>query len=568
MIPPAKPNRIERLKAQMLPAAFADRLMDVDWGNVDESSRFYLKNFGIYNIKMRPDVYMLRLRFDGGHITKDQLAAVGQLSRTYGLEMIVTARAQLELHGIAPAKIAAVYAAVHAAGIMTHQTLTDNIRAMTTDPYDGAATDSRIEVSGIITALQERLIGQDEWIGTLPRKFNIAIIGREIPMLNPWGNDLLLALALRDGIWGFNLYLGGKNTETAQDADLFIPPEAAVETVLAVLQVFRADGLRGSRSKNRLFHLIVAVGMETVRARILEELPFVLSPAGTLKMEPARYRTDTPLRCGDAGVIDTDNGVLRSEQITALLSLTAQSQVVLRLGGDQNVHLLGLREPLSSAAQPLTVCAGSRYCAMALWELKHDAPWLPLERLNQLGVSVGMSGCLKACGRHYHNDIGLLGLRTNLYGDTERAIRLYLGAIQGQDAQPARLIYYSVPERCISDLLRDILDDFERGRYRDFAEFSSHWRRYSVDFLQLWYLARGVCALDGAVQEAFDRGSDERVMTDRILEACRCTHNDTEEVIRVLSHRLWDQPRKGWAQKFADSQNDLLIDDGLDGGAT
>ena len=169
---------------------------------------------------------------------------------------------------------------------------------------------------------------------------------------------------------------------------------------------------------------------------------------------------------------------------------------------------------------------------------------MPVARLHQLGVSVGFSGCLRGCGRHYHSDIGLFGLRTNLCGETERAIRLYLGAIQGDAAQPARMIYYSVPERHIADLLRDILDDFERGEGKTFAEFARRLRRYSVEFLQLWYVARGVCGLSGDVQASFDRGGDEEEMVERIYEACRCTEDSIEEAIRTLSHRLWDQPRK------------------------
>jgi len=69
------------------------------------------------------------------------------------------------------------------------------------------------------------IVGNEGYMGMLPRKFNTAVIGRENPLLNPWGNDLLFALSRKDEKWGFNIYLGGKNSFCAQNADIFIHPK-------------------------------------------------------------------------------------------------------------------------------------------------------------------------------------------------------------------------------------------------------------------------------------------------------------------------------------------------------
>ncbi len=539
-----KPNKLERLKAELPPAQFASFLETLDWEHVDERERFYLKNYGIYNIKMRPDVYMLRLRIDGGRISVEQIETIASLAQRHGLKIIVTARAQIELHGIAPREVYPLYRRLQEAGITTHQTLTDNFRAIVTDPYDGAAVDSRIDNWPLVKRIRERILDRPEWMGTIPRKFNTAIIGRETPLVNPWANDLLFALAQREDRWGFNVYLGGKNTDVARPADLFVLPEAVPDLFMAVAEVYQEHGLRGSRAKIRLFHLIEAVGMEQVRDWITERMGQAVEKAGKLRMGQAAAVGSTSLRDGTYGeVIDTQYGEITAEALRQIAERVRDEGLQVRLGTDQNFHLLGVSQPDVSRFRPQVIaCAGVRHCPLALWDIKSDVPSLPLERFARHNITVGFSGCLKGCGRHYHSDIGLFGLRTNLYGQTERAIRVYLGALQAPAPMPGRLLYYSVPERCIDALLATILDDLEAGDFDSFAGYAAHIRRYSVAWLQLWYLLRLQYRDRQELDAAFYRGEDEAVLAER-AEALigEPLGEEYSEVIRVLSHRAWDQ---------------------------
>ena len=43
-------------------------------------------------------------------------------------------------------------------------------------------------------------------------------------------SDIYFALAKKDNIYGFNVFLGGKNTQIAQDADIFLEKEANSST--------------------------------------------------------------------------------------------------------------------------------------------------------------------------------------------------------------------------------------------------------------------------------------------------------------------------------------------------
>jgi ferredoxin-nitrite reductase len=167
-----------------------------------------------------------------------------------------------------------------------------------------------------------------------------------------------------------------------------------------------------------------------------------------------------------------------------------------RIGVDQNLYLLGLKEksvpfaPVMGASH-VTACAGSSYCALSLWDVKAETAYLPLEKIEAHQIQVGFSGCLKGCGRHHHCDIGLVGLRTNLFGETQKAARLFLGGQYSSGGMPARLIFPSVPLKHLSRLLEGIIAAYEASGEKDFEQFSDRWLNpHSTFFVMLWFLAQ------------------------------------------------------------------------------
>ncbi len=537
-------NKIERLKAKCTPADFLARIDNVDWYAPSEADRFYLKNYGIYNIKLRPERWMLRLRFDGGRIDAKRLRYLGDLALRERLRPLLTARGQIELHDISPKRILPLWRECGERGLLSWQTLTDNFRALVTDPLSDCAPDARIDTFALLDAIRERFLARPEWLGTLPRKFNTALIGREIPSFNPWGNDLLFALAEKEGRWGFNLYLGGKNSETAQDADIFCLPEHVADLFESVARVYKIHGYRGSRSKTRLFHLIQKVGMPQLREWIARDFDRPLETAGAPKMQSSIHNRDRLLpirRFGRHGEIDP-------QTLLKIADAAETRSRQLRLTPHQELWIFNpkiIQNPKSKIQNPasdrggITACAGLRYCPLSLWDIKKDLEFLPMKRLESLGVSLGFSGCLKGCGRHYHSDLGLIGLRTNLYAETERAARIFLGALQAPDPAPGRLLYYSVPLRGLSALIHAILDSYEASGRESFEAFSRHtlWL-YSTEFLQLWFVAAQLYDLCD-LYDSFFRGEAESALLTR-LEKIDGEERPVDEWIRTLTHRLWD----------------------------
>ena len=541
-----KLNKIERLKASLSPFEYRRKLDSLDFASLEEEDRFYLKNYGIYNNKLRPEHFMLRVRVAGGRMATQQLLDIVRIAQTEGLEVVLTARAQLELHGLHAANVLAVWKQLLEMGVTTLQTLTDNFRNIVTDPYDGLLASSRIETYPLIEKIQASVLNNPEWMGTLPRKFNTAICGSETTHTHFYGNDLYFALAQKEGQWGFNLYLGGKNSESAQPANIFVLSQQVPALFLAVAKTFREHGLRQSRAKTRLFHLIEAVGMKKVRDYIASYCDFTLESVGKTMQQKSVPQTFMPLADGRYGCcVQSVYGKMDVAQLEAVCEFAIKEGLSIRFGVDQNLYLVGLKEPAVPfkpvpAASQVTACAGSRYCALSLWDIKADTAYLPLEQIEKRHIQVGFSGCLKGCGRHHNCDIGLVGLRTNLFGDTQKAARVYLGGAYSSGGTPARLIFPSVPLKRLRQLLETVIESFEASDERDFEAFcAAYLNGHSSAFVLLWYLSQLYLKRPPKLQK-----TSEAVLYER-LKACEDFPDVAEsenyaEAIKVMMHALWD----------------------------
>jgi ferredoxin-nitrite reductase len=492
-----KANKIERLKATLKPYDFFPEISSLDLKNLTEEERFYLKNFGIYNHKLSPETFMIRVRITAGRIAVSQLAQLVQISGEYSFGMIITMRAQIELHGINADNILSIWKRLEEAGFTTWQTLTDNFRNIVTDPFDGESKTSQIEVYPLIKEMEFLFLKNPDYVGTLPRKFNTAICGTLESNHSFFSNDLYFALAKKEDLWGFNLYLGGKNSEMAQDTDIFVTVEETVPLFEAVIKTYMNHGLRGTRSKTRLFHLLQKIGMDTFKTHLQSYYPKALQSAGTLQTEKSSTCEFTSLRDGQfAFCYPSRFGEIDAGELSMLTDYASSKKLSIRLGVDQNIYLFGLDKPKVPfkklfAPARLSVCAGSRYCALSLFDMKGEAKMLPVGRLKTLNVSVGYSGCLKGCGKHQHVDIGLVGLRTAIFGPTQKSVRFFLGGQYTYGDAPARLILMAVPLHGLNDLIHVVLDEFAQSSYNDFERFSQEiLNRFSTNFLALWFLAK------------------------------------------------------------------------------
>jgi ferredoxin-nitrite reductase len=541
-----KPNKIERLKSSQSPYVFKRELEHIDFFNLDEKDRFYLKNYGIYNSKLRPEVFMLRIRLAGGRVSHKSLEAIVSLAQKYTLELLVTARAQLELHGLLASNILEVWHLLKVLQLTTLQTLTDNFRNIVTDPYDGLSKENKIEVYTFIEQMQQFFLNRPEWMGMLPRKFNTAICGTAKTSMHFFGNDLFFALAYKENEWGFNLYLGGKNSEVAQDADIFVRPQEVPAMFQAVAQAYLNYGLRGTRSKTRLFHLLDEVGMKQFKKYIGAFYRQKIHPKGKISIEKTIVSRYEKLQDGSYGYCYQSRfGKLDTHALLKVLEYIKKEKLQIRFGMDQNLYLLGIKEksvPFETieGASLVTACAGSHYCALSLWDIKSDIQYLPLKRIEKYHIQIGFSGCLKGCGRHYHCDIGLVELRTNSFGKTQKAARVYMGGEYTKGGMPARLIFPVVPLIYLNDLIHVIIDEFLLHKENDFEAFSHYClNRFSSEFLMLWFLSKLYLKEEIMLEKVSEKQLYKKLLQEPDFPLFEEEENYVQS-IEYIKHILWD----------------------------
>ena len=490
-----KLNKREKYKARMTPYEYFKEFETLDFEALCEGDRFYLQDFGIFTTEFLEDEFTMRLRLAAGRVSPEQFMHIADVVEKYDLTLIITARGGLQLHDLEAENVLEIWKQLNSCGLTTWQSFGDNIRNIVSDAYDGCGKYAKIEVFGIISQMQEYIIKNPRYVGMLPRRISIAISGNSANVSSFFANDIYLALAQKSGVYGFNVYMGGKNTETAKSADIFLKEHEVFNFFKAFVEAFYLHGSRFSRSKTRLFYMIEDIGMDSLKAHIQKEYKSSFVSQGEIELEKKIFTQNEELKDGSYSFCyHTDFSRLKAPEMRAIAEYAKENSTEIRIGIDQNIYLLGLKEkeiPFNSTKQSSTVvtCAGN-LCPYSAWSIKDETKFIPLAKIDEHQIQVGFSGCAKGCGRHYHTDIGLIGLKTNNFGDTDGGARVFLGAVHTKGATTARMIYSMVPFVHLNELLELVIAIYEKSEFKDFEEYShTILNKFSEEFLALWYLS-------------------------------------------------------------------------------
>ncbi len=490
-----KLNKRERYKAQLKPIDYYRDFYDLDFESLNEGDRYYLQDFGIFNTNFLEDEFTIRIRIPAGRLTSEQFQSIADIVDEFDLTIILTARSGIQLHDIEVDDVLEIHKRINKLGVSTWQSFGDNVRNIVSDAYDGVGTYAEIEVNPIVQQMNEYILKNPRYVGMLPRRVSIGISGNRADITSFYANDIYFGLAKKDDTLGFNVYMGGKNIEVARSADIFLKETQVFEFFKAFIEAFYLHGSRFSRSKTRLFHMIEEIGMDGLRAHIQKEYKSTFESEGEVIIEKAKFEEFHQLKDGTFGFCyQTDFSRLTTDEIKEIADFATINNAEIRFGIDQNIYILGLKEKecsLKSKAisQTIMACAGN-LCPYAVWSIKDETSYLPLDKINEHSIQVGFSGCAKGCGRHRHTDIGLIGLKTNNFGATDGGARVFVGASHSDGASTARELFSMVPFVHLEDTLRLVIKLFELSGYNEFEEYANEvLSKYSERFLSLWHLA-------------------------------------------------------------------------------
>jgi len=490
-----KLNKREKYKARLRPFDYFKQFESLDFDNLGEGDRFYLQDFGIFTTDFLEDEFTMRIRVAAGRLTCEQFAHIADVVEEYDLTIIVTARGGLQLHDLESHNVLEIWKKLNSQGLTTWQSFGDNIRNIVSNIYDGRGKYNEIEAYPIVMQMQDYIVKNPRYAGMLPRRVSVAVSGNRASVTSFFANDLYFALAKKGDIFGFNVYMGGKNTEIAQDANIFLQKDEVFDFFKAFVETFYKHGSRFTRAKTRLFYLIEDIGLEKLKEYIQNEYKKPFENGGELQLEKVVFSQNELLKDGTYSYrYQTDFGRLNAQEMKELSTYALDNNVEIRLGIDQNIYLFGLKEkgaPFKAPKKSATIiaCAGN-LCPYSFWSIKNETQYLPLEKISEHGITVGFSGCAKGCGRHYHTDIGLIGLKTNNFGDTEGGARVFLGAVHTDGVSVGRMIFSMVPLVHLNETLSLVIKIFEKSGYKNFEEFAYFiLNKYSSEFLALWFLA-------------------------------------------------------------------------------
>ncbi|MCW8822143.1 MAG: ferredoxin--nitrite reductase [Sulfurovum sp.] len=492
-----KINKVETTKALKAPMDVYGKLEEIAAagyeGLAQEDSAYFLKCFGLFD---KGEDFMLRVRVPAGQLNYEQALRIGEVAQKYSNDYIdLTTRMQLELRYLKIEDIAKVLQELKEVGISTFQTGVDNPRNIVADPLDGIAYDNIIETMPIINELQAIFGENPEWISVLPRKFNTGILGSLSNSCNIFGHDCCFVLAQKEGVFGFNVFLGARVGVQSQDANLFVHINEVPLFFKSLITVFKTYGYRDNRNKNRLVFLLNDVGIDNFIDAVKEESGSDFTTAGTTMVQSQSIALGSNKVLGRNGKfaykIIVPSGIFSGADMiaTAKVAKTYGTGDV-RLTYDQNIYVLNINKDtlidfedtdiIQNYAKfnnlyfnDMIACAGTATCSFGVIPNKPDAiemaHYLNSEvAIENATVRMNWSACPKGCGVHGIADIGFEGCKAkDDTGNRVNGVHVFVGGKITRVAKEAHVLHKALPlteaKYHVKYLLKSYADFKQRG---------------------------------------------------------------------------------------------------------
>ena len=515
-----KQNKIEIIKESKKPMSVFDRLEDISKGGYEnlskEDSSYFLKCFGLYD---KGEDFMLRVRIPAGAVSYDQAIRLGEIAQKYGNDYIdITTRMQVEFRYLKIEDIYSVLKELKEVGITTFQTGVDNFRNIVTDPLDGIAFDNIIPSTKLLHRLQDMFIEQREWVSVLPRKFNTAILGSLSNSCNIFGHDCSFVLAQKDGIFGFNVYLGAKVGVQNRDANLFVTEDEAPLFYRTLIEIFRDYGFRDNRNKNRFHFLLTEVGMENFIEELKLKADYEFGEAGITMVQSQAIALNSNRVLQKDGKfaykLIVASGIFSGSKLIEFANEAKNYGTGdLRFTYDQNVYAINLHDIKAFENsniikeyskynnlyfRDMIACAGTATCSFGVIPNKPDAIEMADYLNNTIAIEnanirMNWSACPKGCGIHGIADIGFEGCKAK-DSDNNRVngVHIFIGGKITRRAKEAHILHKALPITEAKFHIKYLLKTYKsfKKRCETYEEFDDRYISGNYSFQALAFYTK------------------------------------------------------------------------------
>jgi sulfite reductase (ferredoxin) len=479
-----------------------------------EWAEFYMKWWGVYTqgdgagvtggvggVGKATEYFMMRIGMPNGLLTSRQLRVIGELTVKHARNLAdITTRQNIQLHWLTIDSLVETIDALTEVGMSPKGACGDVVRNVTGCPLAGIHAHELIDAGPLAVEVARTLTANPEFYN-LPRKFKITVTGCPEWCSYPEINDVALTAIKREvnsrEEIGYTLRVGGglsAEPHLAVRIPAFIPQTKALETVLAVVKIFREQTvLRESRTHARIKYLFMKHGWtaEKMLAAIEDKLGYKFDPdpAGEDTVSDDVYRDHigiTPQRQPGLSSVGASvmGGRLSGDQLIALAELAEefgdghlratimQNIVIANVPNARTAELvhalnrIALQVEVSPFWRGAIACTGTEFCKLAIAETKAFSKWLTAELEDRLPtfdqqIKLHVTGCTNSCGQAWIADIGLEGKKMKKDGKMVDAFYFCVGGAVGKYAAIARQIgYRAAAEDCpaaIERMLRGYL---------------------------------------------------------------------------------------------------------------
>ena len=297
-------------------------------------------------------------------------------------------------------------------------------------------------------------------------------------------------------------------------------PEQILKVVVALIRVYIAHGNRADRKRARLKHLLETWGLD----RYLHETEAVLRwkltrvAAGVELSDAAVAAPEVPhshvgvFRQKQPGLnyigVALPVGQITTRQMSRLadiadlygsgeIRLTVWQNLILPNVGDAYVETvkkalekLGLHWRQSNLRSGIIACTGNSYCKFASSNTKGQAlelaDYLEAEFELDQPINIHVTGCPNSCAQHYMGDIGLLGAKVKVSGETVEGYHVFIGGGFGKHQAIGRQIFQGISFQQLKPTLRNMLAGFLKNRVAG-ETFQSFTKRHDLNSLQVLF---------------------------------------------------------------------------------
>ncbi|MEA3209018.1 MAG: ferredoxin-nitrite reductase [Chthoniobacter sp.] len=509
----------ERVKKELHPLDAYPVLLEHAVANKapDKEEIFRFKWNGLFYLTPNKEAFMARLRIPGGQIRTFQLRELANVAKelTTGYVQITT-RANLQIRLIQPKDAPEVLRRIQSVGLHTRGAGADNIRNLTANPTAGIDPVELIDTLPLCHEMAQIIIN-DRAFYDLPRKFNIAYDGGGLISTVEDTNDIgCKAVKIGEELF-FRIALGGATGHKAfaRDLGVLVKPAELNKVVAAVVRVYIANGNRTDRKKARLKHLLEKWTLEQYLEETEKVLGYKLTRVpldAALIQYPSQDLSHSHVgvyRQKQAGLnyvgVAIPVGQITTKQMIRLaeiadlygsgeVRLTVWQNLIIPNVPDafvetvkKAVRKMGFDTEQSNLRSGFIACTGNAYCKFAQVGTKAHALALMdyLDRRLQLDqpVNVHLTGCPNSCAQHYMGDIGLLGVKTKIGGESVEGYHVFVGGGFGAQQAVGRQVFTGVAFEDLKLTLEKMLKGYLRHR-SEREDFQSFTQRHDLNQLQ------------------------------------------------------------------------------------